>query len=313
MPDIDKKIKQLIDEKAEVMNSDALYHCNLVSTIIKQLNAFINRKITLSEERITSLLDHLLMYYTITLEIPLDVGTKMLRAVKFNDLEKKPCFTDVGRLSYIPDDSGIVPSIGRLNKHNQAMYYGCLYFDDEFGGINVSFSEINALKNEKINLLKSTTNDEIQVNYIGIYNYIHREEKPYFLSEETYSYFKAVYEYEEKKFDKYLFTAFQLCDAFFSDILRREELGDSESSRLYSVTSILASLFLDGDRIDGLIYTSVKAEGSPVIALKPSSIDDKICHKEAFSFEIQEDYGYAIYKAKQLYKGIINGQKIGWE
>ena len=36
--------------------------------------------------------------------------------------------------------------------------------------------------------------------------------------------------------------AFQLCDAFLLDILRRKE-----GNRLYIVTSILASLFLDGN------------------------------------------------------------------
>ena len=85
-----------------------------------------------------------------------------------------------------------------------------------------------------------------------------------------------------------------------------------ESDRLYIVTSILASHFLEGDRVDGLIYTSVKADGSPVIAIKPSSIDSKVLHKEAISFEIQESYGCARYKAKPLYKGAVNGEAIDW-
>lgn len=305
---IEDKLVKLIDRKASEMNSDALYHCNFVSTAIKQLNGFINGKVNLSEERISFLLDHLVGYYTITLDIPLDKGLKILRAVKFNKLEEKPCFREVSRLSYIPKKSNITPSIGRLNKYGKPIFYGCVYFDDNYGGYNVAFSEVNALKNEKINILKSETSAEIKVNYVGIYDYIKRESKPYFISKEVYSYFKSVYEYEEQIFDKYVFVSFQLCDAFFSDILRRKE-----SDRLYIVTSILASHFLEGDRVDGLIYTSVKAEGSPVIAIKPEPVDTKVSHKKTVSFEIQENYGYAIYKANSLYQGVVDGEIINWE
>ena len=304
---IEKKIIDLIDKKSLEMNAEVLYCCNFVSTVIKQIDAFIEGKIQLSEKRIRTLLDHLVGYYTITLDIPLDAGTKILRAVKFDDIDKKPCFDQVSRLSYIPDDSGIIPTIGRLNSPGEAIYYGCLHFDDTFGGVNVAFSEVNALKNERINILKSVTKDEIKVNYIGIYDYIKREAKPYFLPDTTYSYFEAVYEYQASKFNKHVFIAFQLCDAFFADILRRVE-----SDRLYIVTSILASLFLEGDRVDGLIYTSVKAESSPVIGIKPISLDNKVTHKKAISFEINECYGYAIYQADILHKGVVNGDIIDW-
>lgn len=307
MVDIEENVKKLIKTKAKEMNPDALYCCNSVSIIIKQLNDYIDGRISLNEERIAYLLDHLVGYYTITLDIPLDNGLKILRAVKFNNLEKKPCFSEVSRLSYIPQNSKITPSIGRLNKYEKSIFYGCVYFNDNFGGYNVAFSEVNALKYERINILKSETTAEITVNYIGIYDYIKRESKPYFMSKEVYSYFKSVYEYEEQIFDKYVFVAFQLCDAFFSDILRRKE-----SKRLYIVTSILASHFLEGDRVDGLIYTSVKAEGSPVIAIKPTSVDGKVSHKKAISFEIQENYGYAMYKANPLYYGVVNRKNINW-
>lgn len=303
---LENKLVELIDRTASKMNPNALYYCDSVSTIIKQLNRYIDCKINLNEERVASLLDHL-VGYTIPLDIPLDSGLKILRAVKFNNLEEKPCFCEVSRLSYIPQNSKIIPSIGRLNKYGESVFYGCIYFNDTFGGVNVAFSEVNALKNERINILKSETTAEIKVNYVGIYDYIKRELKPYFLSKETYSYFKAVYEYEKRKFNEYVFVAFQLCDAFFADILSRKESG-----RLYIVTSMLASLFLEVDTVDGLIYTSVKAEGSPVIAIKLASVDGKISHKAAISFEIQESYGYAMYKANPIHEGIVNGDKINW-
>lgn len=305
--DIEENVKKLIKAKAKEMNPNALHCCNEISHITKKLNDYIDGRINLNKEILVCLLDHLVGYYTITLDLPLNSGLKILRAVKFNNIEEKPCFRKVSRLSYIPKNSKIIPSIGRLNKYGEAIFYGCVYFDDDFGGYNVAFSEVNALKDEKINILKSEVTNEIKVNYIGIYDYIKRGSKPYFMSEKVYSYFKAVYEYEKKIFDQYVFVAFQICDAFFSDILRRKE-----TDKLYIVTSTLASLFFKGDRVDGLIYTSVKAEGSPIIAIKPPSVDSKISHKEAVSFEIQENYGYAMYKANPLYQGVVNGGIINW-
>lgn len=99
---IDENIKKLIKAKAKEMNPDALYYCNSVSTVINQLNDYIENRNNISEERISFLLDHLVGYYTITLDIPLDKGLKILRAVKFNNIDKKPCFSEVSRLSYIP-------------------------------------------------------------------------------------------------------------------------------------------------------------------------------------------------------------------
>ena len=300
--------KNLIDEKVEdfKLKDKPINICKEVSIIIQQLNDFIDNELELSEDRVKYLLIYLVGFFTITLDIPIDKGMKILRARKFDEIEKEPCFEEVSKLSYKPKDSNI--KIGRLNKENESIYYGCIYFKDD-AGINVAFSEVNALKLERINILKSKTIQDINLRYIGIFDYIRRQAgRPWFISPETYSVFKKVYEYEEKTFDPYIFMAFQLCDAFLLDILRRKE-----SNKLYIVTSILASLFLDDKNVDAILYTSVKAEGNPVIAIKTTSIDDKIEHKSAISFEIQESYGYAIYKAKPLYKGQINGEKIAWQ
>ena len=70
--------KNLIKAKAKEMNPKALYCCNSVSIIIKQLNDYIDGRNNLNEERIASLLDHLVGYYTVTLDIPLDAGLKIL-------------------------------------------------------------------------------------------------------------------------------------------------------------------------------------------------------------------------------------------
>lgn len=299
--------KNYIDTSVEYFKSknDPINICKDVSIFIQQLNDFIDNELELSEDRIKYLLADLVGSFTITFDIPMDKGTKIRRARKFDKIEEEPCFKDVSDLSYNPNPKD--SKIGRLNKENESIYYGCIYFKDN-AGINVAFSEVNALPLEKINILESKTIKDINLRYIGIFDYVRRQVKPYFLSLDCYSVFEEVYEYAENTFDPHIFIAFQLCDAFFSDILRRKE-----SNKLYIVTSILASLFLEGNNVDGILYTSVKAEGSPVVAIKTTSVDNKIEHERAISFEIKESYGYALYKAKPLYKGQIKGEKIAWQ
>jgi hypothetical protein len=263
----------------------------------------------LSYSEIENKLDYLVGYFTITLEHPIDPGLQLLRAVKYQEEIDTtfPCYEEVSRLSYIPIDSGIIPNIGRLNKQGNSIYYGCIYFDDKFGGYNVAFSEVNALERDRINILKSKTTQELMLNFIGLMDYIFRESKPYFISGDTYVYYKNLYEYMETKFNQNLFTAFQLCDAFFADILSRKESG-----KLYDITSVLASIFLDGDRSDGLFYASIQAKGSPVVALKPYIVDSKVKHESAECFEIVKSYGYANYHAKKTHEGLIENDNVTW-
>jgi len=98
---IQSEVAKLIDLKATEMNPDGFHCCKSVAIIIKQINGFIKGEINLSEDRIYTLLDHLVGYYTITLELQLEKKTKILRAVKYNNLNNKPCFDKVSRLSYI--------------------------------------------------------------------------------------------------------------------------------------------------------------------------------------------------------------------
>ena len=76
---------------------------------------------------------------------------------------------------------------------------------------------------------------------------------------------------------------------------------------------MLASLFLDDEHVDGLLYLSVQAEGSPVLVIKPSSIDDKIIHNKAKCLKVNKCFGYAIYYAETLYRGTIINDKIEWK
>ncbi len=307
---IEEKLKTLIDKKAHEMNSNSLYHLEEISKYIKQLNLYIDGILQLSSSELESKLEYLVGFFTITLEHPIDAGLKFLRAVKYQEEIDTtfPCYEEVSRLSYIPKDSSITPNIGRLNKQGDSIYYGCIFFNDKFGGYNVAFSEVNALEYDRINILKSTTTQGLMLNLIGFMDYIFRESKPYFISDDTYEYYKKMYEYMEAKFDPNLFVAFQLCDAFFADILNSKESG-----KLYDITSVLASIFLDGERSDGLLYASVQAKGSPVVALKTSAIDNKVKHQSAECFEIIKYYGYAKYHAKQICTGTIEKNNISWK
>ena len=137
---------------------------------------------------------------------------------------------------------------------------------------------------------------------------MHRQLKPRFMSQEIFDCFKEVYEYQEAKYSESVFLAHLLTDAFLSDILRRKDSGN-----LYNVTSQLFDIFSDSESIDGIIYTSVKSEGDPVIALKPCVVDLKIKHTSIDSYRIINDFGYAKYRAIHTHSGSISIEnKIIW-
>lgn len=304
--EIENRLKTFIDDKAEDMNPIPQDCLNKASTIVAQLNDFIDIKLELSKEVIEEHLDKLIGYYSITLDLPITVGCKILRARKFEEgKDNEPCFEQVGELLNPPVEDA---PLGRCNKQNESVFYGCIYFDEKKGGVDVAFSEVNALKGERVNLLRSQTIKNINLRYIGIWNHIFRDAKPYFLDDSTWEYYKLVDRYMQAKFEEDVFTSMQICDAFFADMLRRKS-----TARLYKVTSVLASIYLEGKYADGIFYTSVKSEGSPVVALKSIDLVDKIKFMSAESYEIQESYGYSKYSANKLYNGSIETEgKISW-
>lgn len=301
---IEKSLKDLIDRKADDLNSKGYSLSKEVSKYINELTSYINEEKILTDEVVEKYLDKLMGYFTTTLNLPLPKGLKILRARQFDSphLEK-----DVQELSYIAKCKSNFPPMGRMNKAGESIFYGCIYFNDEYGGINVSFSEIHANPKKTINVLRSEIKEETNVYFIGIYDYVFREKRPYYISKDSFDYFKQVYEYQEKKYKKDVFIAHQLTDVFFADILSRYEHGN-----LYKVTSILSGLFLETPDIDAIIYSSVQAEGSPVIAIKPKSVDKKLTHVKAQSFNILDDYGYAFYNAILTHNGCINSGSITW-
>jgi hypothetical protein len=299
---LSQEVKKLVDDKVADLNSQddlAAY----VATKISILNDFIEQKRDMSDQLIDDILSEIVGFFTTTLHIPLEAHTKFLRArsYKTNHLE-----TDVTKLSYIPLHLSDIATLGRLNREKQPVYYGCIYFGDN-GGVTVAFSESNSEVGDSVNILRSTVLSDVNVHYVGIYDYVHRHCRPRFMPQEMFDYFTEVYKYQEEQFTESVFLAHLLCDAFLADILRRNESGN-----LYKVTSRLFSIFAERPEIDGIMYTSVKSEGDPVVALKTDSVNTKLQHDSCDSYRIINDYGYAKYRAVHTHSGSINDNSITW-
>ena len=295
---MDMNTNEYIDNVAAKLNPKALECLNNVSAITKQLNSFIDGNLEISNKGIKERLDYLIGYLTITLDLPIPPGLHIIRARKFEEgKDKEPCFEKVSELLYPPADYA---SLGRCNKKGESIFYACVCVDESTCRSNVAFSEVNALEGERINLLKSKFTETINLRYVGIWNHVVRIAKPYFLGDYQWKYYIDAYKYMERKFDKDLLGAYYLCDAFFANILRRKG-----SERLYKVTSRLMAMYLESGKADGILYTSVKSEGSPVVALLSKAADAKLVHISTESCEVLKNYGYAQYSTKILYIGTI--------
>ncbi len=295
------KIFKLINDKKSAMIEFATNHLELVGKDISILNNYIKSEIELCDENIIELLSNLVQY-RVVLNIPVPVDTLLLRAVKIDDPLKYPKrYNNANRISYIPESLSYKAKLNRFNKDNQSMYYGSISRSKK--NANVAFSEIKAKENEHINILVSKTSKELEVRFIGLFDYYKRGTEPPF---QVHSFFKEVYQHYQKTHEEELLMAIELCDAFFSDITTRKG-----HERLYQVTSTLSAILLDDTHVDGLIYPSVETIGSPNVVLKPNSVDNKVKHKEAHISLIKKDYGYSVYYAIDFNDiGIIDKNNI---
>jgi hypothetical protein len=295
-------VTKFIDEKAADLNNqgDLAYY---VAKKIKCINDYIDQKKYLSDQQLEDVLSEIVGFFTTSLHVSIEKETKFLRAraYKSNHLEN-----DVTKLSYIPQHLNHIAKIGRLNREKKPVYYGCIYFGG-IGGVNVAFSESNAEENDTINVLRSKAIHDMNVYFVGILDFVHRHAKPKFINDSMFEYFTEVCNYQEKQFAESVHLAHILCDAFLSDILRRQQRGN-----LYNVTSRLFEIFTEKKNIDGIVYTSVKSEGDPVIALKTNSVDTKISHVSCDCYKIVNDYGYAKYHVIHTHCGSINNNLIKW-
>lgn len=301
---LNENLKQLIDNKAiELNRQDNGELVIYIASKISLLNDFIEQKAELSEKLVDEILSELVGHFTTSLHLPLDSGIKFLRARTYNINHLE---TDISQLSYIKDSDKA--RLGRLNSEKQSVYYGCIYFNEN-DGVNVAFSESNSKVGDTVNILRSTTTKEMKFYYIGIFGHVFRQVKPRFMKHEIFDYFVEVDKYQREKYNETVYLAHLLCDNFLSDILRRKESGN-----LYKVTSKLFDIFCESNDTDGIIYTSVKSEGSPVVAIKTNVVDEKMKHESCNCYRITYDYGYAQYRALHTHKGTLESEDlIEWE
>ncbi|MFK9073198.1 hypothetical protein ACI6PX_14170 [Proteus sp. NGCRVN-01] len=291
---IDENVIVLIDTKAarECGETALLY----ASTYTRQLNDHICGINNLSAKEIATKVDYLVGCLTLTLNIPTQ-GIELLRARYCSNGN----FGNIQELSYIQNTTKFFPNLGRLNQIGQTIFYASVVLKKDDSALGTVLSEVKAKKLDHLNVLRSHQKTDIDLNLrmIGIWEYVRRDEKPYYLSQQTFEYYKKIEEYRNKRFNLNLTRAYELTERFLADILSRQG-----SERLYQVTSAISEVFLDDVSCDGILYSSVMAKGEPVVALKPQAVDTKISHQFITDVIVNECYGYEFYDYKTLGKTV---------
>lgn len=297
---MDSSLKELIDLKSKDECEDlALLYS---STYIRQLNDHINETNRLSQKEIETKVDYLAGCLTIILDMPIQ-ELELLR-VRICEGER---FTNVVSLSYIKNTTDTFPKTGRLNKEGHGMFYASVAVKKDDTALRVVLSEANAKKLDHFNVLRShqKSGEDLHLRIIGAWDYVKRDERPYYISQSVFEYYKEVRAYMLKVFSPKLLSAYELTDRFFADILSRKG-----TENLYQVTSALSSVFMDGKN-DGVLYSSVQAFGEPVVALTPAAVDSKIEHKFACDVIVEECYGYEFFKYETLAKSTSIDRESG--
>jgi hypothetical protein len=272
------------------------------STYIRQLNDHINGINRLSKKEIETKIDYLAGCLTITLDMPVQ-ELELLR-VRICEGDK---YNNISDLSYIKPTTSTFPKTGRLNQAGHALFYASVAVKKDDTALRVVLSEANAKNLDHLNVLRSNQKpeQELYLRVIGIWDYVKRDERPYYMAEDFFEYYKKVREYMVKMFTPRLLSAYELTDRFFADVLSRKG-----TKSLYQVTSALSSVFIAGKN-DGVLYSSVQAIGEPVVALTPTAVDSKIEHKFACDVIVEECYGYEFFKYKTLAKSTSIDRKTG--
>lgn len=302
---LEPELRALINQKGQAQcGSTALLY---VSTYIQQLNGYINGTCELAKHEIESKIDFLAGCMIITLDHPIN-ELEFLRV----RLCEGQNFSNVNDLSYIKKTSCMFPKAGRLNLTGQALFYASVAVKQDDTALRVVLSEAQAKQLDHLNVLRShqVSETDLYLRVIGIWEQVRRNEKPYYLSQDTFDYYTEARKYMAKKFSLDLLLAYELTDRFFADILSREG-----SERLYQVTSALSNVFLT-EKCDGVLYSSVKAKGEPVVALKPQVVDDKLEHQFATEVFVEKSFGYDFYQFKTLAKTssiVRKSDKLEWK
>ena len=278
-----------IKAKEECSDKALLYS----STYIRHLTDHISGACNLANHEIETKVGYLASCLTITLDNPI----QDLEFLRVRICEGQH-FDSVDDLSYIKSTTYTFPKAGRLNQTGKALFYASVVVKQDDTALRVVMSEAQAKELDRLNVLRShqVTGSDLNLQIIGIWDQVRRNEKPYYLNQNTFDYYKMAREYMVQKFDPKLLLAYELTDRFFADILSREG-GD----RLYQVTSALSNVFLSG-KSDGVLYSSVQAKGEPVVALTPHAVDGKLEHQFATEVLIEKSFGYEFYQFRTLVK-----------
>lgn len=318
---LSKEIQQGIIQKANDINTNN--PCKLrdeVKDIIDKLYRYINNETSYSTDEIQQLCKRLLCFTTIA-PIPLKNIT-ISRARRDKSFQKLtvmqnyhaqsnsffPSHNNAQDLSYINISSGKSVPLGRMNSFGQSIFYASL--DWNRNSIGTVLSEANATDGAIFNILYSYVQNEINVSPIGVFDYFRRGVPcPFTLHND----FQEMYDLYRKYTNEHGMIALQLCDAFLIDILKKQYSDKEKTEKLYTVTSEIANDILSVESVDGLLYPSVKFEGFPNIAIKPTSVDNHIKYKTVQSVEILKDFGYGIYQTRLLYHGQVNEKNLNIE
>jgi hypothetical protein len=297
--ELKQDLVDLIDDKAREDDGD--YCLEYITASIEKMNLYLSANIDLPDTEINSILDKLVGHLTITLEMPLS-DINLIRARKVDQPPFFHYYGNISELSYMANPTSTLPRLGRLNAVGTTLFYASIDNTPCDKSLRVTLSEIEANDGDKVNVLYSSVKPKFDLNvrYIGIWDYVVKNRKPYFLSQVAFDYYVAAHNEMKKKFSKNQLLAYQLCDAFFADVLSREG-----SDRLYKVTSILSDFFLQSGKADGILYSSVKAKGEPVIAISPSAVNAKVDHVHAKAITINQSYSYNYYDYKVTHNTII--------
>jgi len=298
---LEQSLVKLIDKKATVeCGEKALLHS---STYIRQLNDHINGTCSLSNNEIATKVGYLAECLTITLDKPVQ-ELEFLRV----RLCEGPKFEYAKQLSYIKDTTASFPSMGRLNKTGQSLFYAAIVVKQDDTALRVVLSEAGAKDLDRLNVIRFHQRNDCDLNLriIGIWDQVRRNDRPYYLSKHVFDYYKNTKEYMDQKFDPRLLSAYELTDRFFADVLSRKG-----TEALYQVTSAVSSVFLDGNSCEGVLYSSVEAKGEPVVALKPQTVDGKLQHQWVSDIAVEQCFGYEFFQYKTLGKTVKIDSKDG--
>ena len=304
--------KMHFDEKTKITEEKSILDLRELSTMIKQLNCYIDGALDLSLEKIDSIISYFIKNFTIILIFELKENIIIQRSRRFQEKTSTIayCFNELSELLYVPKNKKENIGLGRLNKVEEAIYYASIE-TDATDIDNISLSEINALEAEYINILSSTVKKSLNVMHIGAFDLLVRNQPlPGWVDSFYKTAFDMLRDNCKKKKLKYYFDSYIICNAFLADVLKRKG-----SDRLYDVTSAIAKRLLDDENTDAIVYESVQVKDAPVIAIKTDIVDDHIEHNQVTCFKITESLGYGLYYADKINEASIinNENKLVWE